>query len=173
MTGCCAHRKHGVLQYIRCVPSVPLIAAMPVMVLAAGLATLADAAGGPTPQGSSYAEWVLPVADVLGEGGGGVGRPPAQTARGYLQVVTDSLVPGWLRRNGVLYGSKTHVTEYSQTFVVPASGRTWFDVTTVVVDPQYLLAPFITSSDFRKEPDGSKWSPPSLPECTGRMRADS
>ena len=32
-------------------------------------------------------------------------------------------------------------------------------VTTVVDDPVYLAQPFITSSSFKKEADGSKWSP--------------
>jgi hypothetical protein len=32
-------------------------------------------------------------------------------------------------------------------------------VTTVVDDPTYLAAPFVTSTDFKKEPDGSRWRP--------------
>ena len=32
-------------------------------------------------------------------------------------------------------------------------------VTTVVDDPQYLPQPFIVSSHFKKEADGSKWDP--------------
>jgi hypothetical protein len=32
-------------------------------------------------------------------------------------------------------------------------------VTTVVDDPQYLQLPFIVSSQFKKEADGSKWDP--------------
>jgi hypothetical protein len=32
-------------------------------------------------------------------------------------------------------------------------------VTTIVEDPMYLTQPFITSTNYRKEPDGSKWSP--------------
>jgi hypothetical protein len=32
-------------------------------------------------------------------------------------------------------------------------------VTTIVEDPQYLTRPFVTSSNFRKEPDDSKWNP--------------
>jgi hypothetical protein len=34
-----------------------------------------------------------------------------------------------------------------------------FAVTTVVEDPQYLTGPFVTSTNFKKEPDESKWSP--------------
>jgi hypothetical protein len=32
-------------------------------------------------------------------------------------------------------------------------------VTVTVDDPVYLARPFIDSSKFRKEPDGSKWDP--------------
>jgi hypothetical protein len=32
-------------------------------------------------------------------------------------------------------------------------------VTTVVDDPRYLTQPFIVSSHFKKETDGSKWDP--------------
>jgi hypothetical protein len=32
-------------------------------------------------------------------------------------------------------------------------------VTTIVDDPQYLRQPFIVSSQFKKEADGSKWDP--------------
>jgi len=38
-------------------------------------------------------------------------------------------------------------------------------VTTVVEDPLYLQMPFIVSSQFKKERDGSKWDP--IP-CTAR-----
>jgi len=32
-------------------------------------------------------------------------------------------------------------------------------VTTIVDDPKYLQQPFITSTDFKQEPDGAKWRP--------------
>ena len=32
-------------------------------------------------------------------------------------------------------------------------------VTTIVDDPRYLPQPFIVSSHFKKEADGSKWDP--------------
>jgi hypothetical protein len=110
---------------------------------------------GPTPQGSSLASWErLPVYD---SGAGRTGKAPPSPGA-YLKVVTTELAPGWLRRNGVPYGANTGLTEYIQTYKDP-TGREWFDVTTQVDDPEYLAAPFITSSEFRREPDGSKWSP--------------
>jgi hypothetical protein len=110
---------------------------------------------GPTPQGSSFAVWQRP--QIAGGGGFGFRRGPPPPAN-KLYVVTDNLVPGWLRRNGVPYGSKTHMEEWYQIYHDP-TGKEWFDVTTKVEDPEYLMAPFITSDDFRKEPDGSKWAP--------------
>ncbi len=109
----------------------------------------------PTLQGSSLGQWEFPQPV-----GGGFGRPPRgrKIPGGDLKVVTDNLAPGWLRRNGVPYGSQTHLLEHYQTFQDPTN-KTWFDVTTQVDDSEYLAAPFITSSDFRRESDGSKWAP--------------
>jgi len=70
----------------------------------------------------------------------------------------NDLTPGWLRRNGVPYSSHTRIIEHYQAFEDP-TGKQWFDVTTMVFDPEYLNTPFVTSADFMKEPDGSKWAP--------------
>ena len=40
-----------------------------------------------------------------------------------------------------------------------AFDQEWITITTIIEDPQYFNGPFITSSDFRKEPNGSKWNP--------------
>lgn len=77
---------------------------------------------------------------------------------GDLKVITTDLRSGWLRRNGVPYGTQTSVTEYYKTFD-DSLGREWFDVFTIVNDPEYLQAPFVTSSDYRRLPDASSWSP--------------
>jgi hypothetical protein len=45
------------------------------------------------------------------------------------------------------------------------NGDSWLVVTTIVDDPQYLQQPFITSTHFKLESDGSKWSPS---PCTSR-----
>jgi hypothetical protein len=50
------------------------------------------------------------------------------------------------------------LSEYFDYFKEP-NGDEWFTVTTIVRDPQYLNGPYITSSDFKKEPDGSKFRP--------------
>lgn len=105
-------------------------------------------AGARTLQGHSIAEWERP--------GGGRGRGNATF--GNLKVVTTQMRAGWLRRNGVPYSENAVLTEYFDRFAAP-NGDEWLVVTSIVSDPQYLTADFVTSSHFKKEPDSSKFSP--------------
>jgi hypothetical protein len=58
----------------------------------------------------------------------------------------------------VPYSAAATVTEYYLFHRNPdAVAR--LTITTIVNDPAYLQEPFITSSDFKKEPDNSKWNP--------------
>ena len=100
-----------------------------------------------TPQGFSLAEWERPAA---GRG--------AATVGGNLKVLTTNLSAGWLRKNGVPYSDQTMMTEYFDRFAAPG-GDEWLVVTTAVTDPKYLSQEFVTSTHFRREPDGSKWDP--------------
>jgi len=118
-------------------------------------------------QGYSIAAWEQPYRfnqttfqrGVAGRGGGlGQNRAGEVQPGGSLGVVTADLAPGWLRRNGVPYSSKTRLIEHFMTFQDP-TGKDWFTDTTEVVDPEYLTTPFFISSEFQKEPDGSKWAP--------------
>jgi hypothetical protein len=104
-------------------------------------------------QGFSVASWETGAA---GGGGGGFGSFGAGPGGG-LKVVTTQLSPGYLRKNGVPYSQNAVVTEYFDRHA--DFGSEWFTVTTVVEDPQYLTQPFITSTHFKKEPDGAKWTP--------------
>ena len=89
------------------------------------------------------------------------GRPaPSRT----LEVTTTDLLPGYLRKNGIPYSSETTVVEYFDRFSEP-DGTEWFTVTTIVTDPVYLGAPFVTTTDYRKERDGAQWNPR---PCTAR-----
>jgi hypothetical protein len=106
-------------------------------------------------QGHSVAEWERTLGPYRGMFGRGFGPPPAG---GSLKVVTTHLSAGWLRRNGVPYSEDAVMTEYFDRFPAP-DGSEWFMVTSSVADPKYLTMPFVTSSHFRREPDGSKWSP--------------
>ena len=134
----------------------------------------------PSLQGFSVAEWERPAGGRgrFGFGGPGAGAPapaaaavpPPGAARGggsgaapgpaagSLKVVTTHLSAAWLRRNGVPYSDQTTVTEYFDRFATPG-GDQWLIVTTVVNDPRYLTQDFVTSTHFRREPDGSKWDP--------------
>jgi hypothetical protein len=107
-------------------------------------------------QGYSVAEWVRGggAFDAFLERGAGAG--PQRW--GSLKVVTTNVSAGWLRRNGVPYSQDAVVTENFTRFTHPDAGD-WFVVTTTVEDPQNLMQPFITSSNFKKEADGSKWNP--------------
>ena len=104
-------------------------------------------------QGYSAAHW------QAGQGGpGGLGLARRAGASRSLEVVTTELRPGYLRKNGVPYSDKTVLTEYYDRFTEPG-GNEWFTVTTIVTDPIYLGSPFVTSTDFKKQPDASGWNP--------------
>jgi hypothetical protein len=103
----------------------------------------------PSLQGYSVATWDGPPA---GRGARGPMRA------GSLKVVTTHLSPGYLRKNGVPYSANTVLTEYySRT--TETDGTSYLIITTIVDDPMYLTGPFITSTHFKMEPNGSKWMP--------------
>jgi hypothetical protein len=102
-------------------------------------------------QGYSAATWEI-------AGAGERGAAPAQPRFGTLKVVTSHMTPGYLRKNGVPYSENAVVTEYFDRHN-ETNGDQWFTVTTIVDDPKYLQQPFITSTHFKKEPDGAKWRP--------------
>jgi len=107
-------------------------------------------------QGQSVARWEPPP-----QGGRGLNlglAPRAGTQGRSLEVVTSEIRPGYLRKNGVPFSENAVVTEYYDLFAEP-DGAGWFVVTTMVRDPVYLGDTWITTSHFKKEPDGSKWSP--------------
>ena len=116
--------------------------------------------GARTWQGYSVARWEGPLRGVgVGIGGPPLGLGPRFGTLGRtLEVVTTNIRPGYLRKNGVPFSPNAVVNEYFDLFKEP-NGTDWFVVTTVVTDPQYLNGPWVTTSNFRKESDGSKWDP--------------
>ena len=80
------------------------------------------------------------------------------TAARNLKVVTSSLRPGYVRKNGAPYSEKAIVTEYWDLNELP-NGDRWLTVITKVEDPQYFTRTYTTSSDFKKLPDAAGWSP--------------
>jgi hypothetical protein len=100
----------------------------------------------PTWQGYSVAQWEYAPAAR--------GRPRT----GNLKVVTTGMRSGYLRKNGVPYSGNAVLTEHYDLITSP-DGDKWLVVLTEVVDPQYLTQPFVTTTHFKREPDGSSWNP--------------
>ena len=87
------------------------------------------------------------------------GRSMAQWERSVsLRAVTTNMQAGYLRKNGVPYSENALLTEYFDVSPLPGGGQVLL-VTAVVEDSRYLQLPFIVSSQFKKEADGSKWDP--------------
>ncbi len=104
-------------------------------------------AGAPTYQGNSVARWEVIV--------GGRGAKPRG---GSLAVMTTGMRAGYVRKNGVPYSEKATVEEHFNATSEP-NGDRWLILTTVVRDPVYLNAPWVTSTHFKKVPNGSSWTP--------------
>jgi len=108
-------------------------------------------------QGYSTANWERPVRGS-GAPGFGLGATREGAHGRALEVMTTQLRAGYLRKNGPPYSENTVLKEYYDLHK-ERNGDTWFTVTTVVEDPKYLTEPFVTSTDFKKIPDGAGWSP--------------
>jgi hypothetical protein len=109
--------------------------------------------GEPQWQGDSVASWEKQVQS------GGFGRPVAgeHPQGGSLKVVTTHMRPGYLRKNGVPYSGNAVLTEYFDRLDV--DGQAYLIVTGIVEDPQFLTSRFLTTEQFKLEPNGSKWNP--------------
>jgi len=118
----------------------------------------------PSWQGFSTANWERPPNGVEVPDNFPVFSTRTGTRGRSLEVVTTHLRPGYLRKNGVPYSAQTILNEYFD-YHKESNGDEWFTVTTIVKDPVYLTGPYITSTDFKKERDGSKWDPT---PCTAR-----
>ncbi len=113
-------------------------------------------------QGDSLATWELPRV--------GLGRPnpnsepdarpggPGTPRFGDLKVTTNHFSGGYLRKNGVPYSPNAVFTEYWDLFKEP-SGDQRIMLSTRVVDPEYLSAPWLTVLQFKKESGAAKWDP--------------
>jgi hypothetical protein len=132
----------------------------------------------PSWQGDSQARWNWPGqttridargslglqafgAGAIGAGEfGALGPAPAaaKPTTGSMTAITRNLRGGYLRKNGIPYSGNTFVTEYFD-LAKRENGDQWLTVTVVVDDPQYLEAPYITSSHFRKQADSQGWAP--------------
>ncbi len=93
-----------------------------------------------------------------GAGGFGASTPSGAGLSGSLRAVTTNMRPGYLRRNGVPYSGNTVLTEFFDR-TDETNGDVWLVVTSIITDPQYLTEPFILTTHFKRESDGSKFSP--------------
>jgi hypothetical protein len=112
------------------------------------------AGGEPTWQGDSVAEWGK---QPQGNGFGLRYGAAVPGKGGNLHVVTQHLRPGYYRKNGVPYSENAVLIEYIAR--VELDDLSYLIVTSIVRDPKYLKEEFITSEQFLREPDNSKWHP--------------
>ncbi len=120
-------------------------------------------AGQPSRQGHSLARWERPrgqqISPVIANTVPiGQQFPRTEGVSNALQVFTDNIVSGYLRKNGIPHSDQVEVREYFDLITIP-DGSEWLIVNIVVEDPVYLEAPWITSMNFKKESDDSKWNP--------------
>lgn len=108
----------------------------------------------PSLQGYSQASWFKEYQKA------GFGPPfggPVPGKGGSLKVITTDMTAGYLRSNGVPYSDKARMIEYFDR--VEDQGSSYLVLTSVVQDPTYLSDQYVTSYEFKLEPDGSKWDP--------------
>jgi hypothetical protein len=112
--------------------------------------------GQPQWQGDSVARWEKQVQ----YGGDAAYGGPSPGKGGDLEVITTHMRAGYLRKNGVPYSENAVLTEYYNVFYPEGpQGTVYLTVTSAVDDPKYLSETFVTSGQFRREPDASKWDP--------------
>lgn len=104
----------------------------------------------PSWQGQSVARW----SSVRAAGAAATNAPRPDS----FEVMTDDMLPGLLRKNGVPYGSQTTMHEWWGVYTEP-TGEQWLTINTKVYDQEYLQKPYLYESIFMKEPNGSKWDP--------------
>jgi hypothetical protein len=128
--------------------------------------------GEPTLQGHSTGSWQTrttgrPILDEEAIAGRGRG---AARDKGSLKIVTTGMRAGYFRKNGLPYGETATLTEYFDRH--DDFGSQWFTVLSVLEDSRYLISPFVTTTHFKREPNGAKWNPQAcetLPPTTNRV----
>lgn len=123
--------------------------------------------GEPDLQGDSVATWEKQLQRRAGTPFDG----PAPGMGGNLHVVTTHMKPGYLEKNGVPYSGNAVLNEHF-TVIDLHGAVTYLILTSEIEDPTYLREPFLLSSQFKREPDGSKWDPsPCRPTWPMSLRA--
>jgi hypothetical protein len=90
----------------------------------------------------------------------GFGGPPVQPGqRGTLAVLTTNMLPGYLQSNGVPYSDDATLREFYDLVTLPDKTQRLI-VTSIVEDPKFLVQPFVTSTQFKREVGAErKWRP--------------
>jgi hypothetical protein len=110
-------------------------------------------------QGISLAEWeTVQQGQAIVPSDRGNDREVMSQLTGSLKVETTNLRAGYLRRNGVPYSANATLTEFFDRTSEP-NGDSWLILTSVVDDPVYLTSPFMLTTHFKRENDGSKFTP--------------
>lgn len=112
-----------------------------------------------TLQGHSVAAWAkdAQTSGISALAGTDWQDPPLADDGGSLFVITTHLSGGLLLGNGVPYSEDATLTEHFDELTDP-DGNQWLIVTSIVDDPKYLNAPYVTSTNFKREVDGAvRW----------------
>lgn len=112
----------------------------------------------PELQGFSVAEWETVQQGQAIVTSDRVDRQAMPQLSGSLKVQTSMMKPGYLRRNGVPYSANAALTEFFDRTMEP-NGDSWLILTSIVDDPVYLFTPFIVTTHYKREPDGTKFKP--------------
>jgi hypothetical protein len=111
-------------------------------------------------QGFTQASWTVPSGggfDLRAAISGQAAAPRTGPPMGSIKAVTTNMRSGYLRKNGIPYSENAVLTEYFSR--VAGFGNDYLTVLTIVNDPAYLSSEFVISSQFKREPDDSKWNP--------------
>jgi hypothetical protein len=69
------------------------------------------------------------------------------------------MLPAYLQSNGVPYSDDATLREFYDVVTLPDKTQ-WLIVTSIVEDPKFLSAPFVTSTQFKREVGAErKWRP--------------
>ena len=111
--------------------------------------------GDPQWQGDSVAAWEK---QIQRRSNGAPFGGPEPGKGGNLHVITTHMRPGYIEKNGIPYSGNAVLNEHFRVLDVNGA-PTYLVLTSVIQDPTYLVDTFALSSQFKREPDGSKWDP--------------
>jgi len=111
--------------------------------------------GDPQWQGDSVATWEK---QIQRRSNGAPFGGPEPGKGGNLHVITTHMRPGYIEKNGIPYSGNAVLNEHFRVLDVNGT-PTYLILTSVIQDPTYLVDTFALSSQFKREPDGSKWDP--------------